>query len=48
MDEPGRMEYWKTISYDLTFQHLAGIRTFFRYAAESGFIDQEPEIRFFR
>jgi chorismate dehydratase len=45
---PERMvEYWKTISYDLTVHHLAGVRTFFRYAAEARFIDHEPEIRFF-
>jgi len=48
MSPDGMVEYWKTISYDLTCQHLAGVKTFFRYAAESGFIDHEPEIRFFR
>lgn len=47
MSPDGMVEYWKTISYDLTSQHLEGVQTFFRYAAESGFIDHEPEIRFF-
>ena len=48
MSPDGMMEYWRTISYDLTSQHLEGVQTFFRYAAEAGFIDHEPAIRFFR
>lgn len=39
------VEYWRTISYDLTPRHVAGMTTFFRYAKEIGILDVEPEIR---
>jgi len=41
------VDYWQTISYDLTPQHLAGVTVFFRYAKELGLIPEEPEIRMF-
>jgi chorismate dehydratase len=41
------VSYWKTISYDLTPQHVEGLRLFYRFAAELRLIDREPPIRFF-
>ncbi len=41
------IEYWNTISYDLTTRHIEGLQTFFRYSAESGLIDHEPELKIF-
>ena len=39
------VDYWRTISYDLTPRHIEGVATFFRYAQELGLIREEPEIR---
>ncbi len=47
MSGPALVEYWRTISYDLTPDHLEGVRTFYRYAAELGILAREPEIRMF-
>jgi len=41
------VDYWRTISYDLTPDHLEGVRTFYRYAAEMGILAREPDIRLF-
>lgn len=41
------VEYWQTISYDLTDRHQAGVRLFYRYAAEGGFIGKAPELALF-
>lgn len=41
------IDYWKTISYDLTPLHLDGLRLFYRYSAELGLIEEVPEIRLF-
>ena len=41
------VDYWRTISYDLTPAHLDGLRLFFRHAAELGAIASAPEIRLF-
>ena len=41
------VDYWRTISYDLTPMHLRGVATFFRYAAELGLLAAEPDIRVF-
>lgn len=40
-------DYWRIISYDLTPDHLAGLSTFFRYVAELGILEREPEISLF-
>ena len=40
----GLIEYWRTISYDLTPKHLQGLRAFYAYAAELSLIDNVPEI----
>ncbi len=47
MSGPALVDYWRTISYDLTPHHLEGIRVFYRYAAELGILPREPEIRIF-
>ena len=41
------VDYWRTISYELTEAHLDGARCFFRHAHEMGLIPTLPEIRFF-
>ncbi|HJV64166.1 MAG TPA: menaquinone biosynthesis protein [Geomonas sp.] len=40
------VDYWQTISYELTEAHLEGARLFFRHAFEMGLIPSLPEIRF--
>lgn len=39
------INYWSVISYDLTKKHIEGLQLFYRYAAECGFIESEPNIR---
>jgi chorismate dehydratase len=41
------VDYWRTISYELTPAHLDGARCFFRHAFEMGLIPTLPELRFF-
>ena len=41
------VDYWRTISYELTPAHLDGARCFFRHAFEMGLIPSLPELRFF-
>jgi chorismate dehydratase len=40
------VDYWQTISYELTPAHLEGARCFFRHAFEMGLIPSEPELVF--
>ncbi|HEX9023653.1 MAG TPA: MqnA/MqnD/SBP family protein, partial [Geobacteraceae bacterium] len=40
------VDYWRTISYDLTPQHIEGVRRFFRMAHELGLLPSDPELRF--
>ncbi len=40
------VDYWRTISYDLTPQHIEGVRCFFRMAHELGLLPSDPELRF--
>jgi chorismate dehydratase len=47
LDPAELVAYWRTISYDLTPAHLAGVRCFFRYAAELGILAGEPKITMF-
>lgn len=47
MSAPELVDYWRTISYDLTPKHLEGVGVFYRYAAELGILAREPEIRIF-
>ena len=41
------VEYWRTISYDLTPRHIEGVRTFYRFACDLGLLTEEPEPRIF-
>lgn len=41
------VDYWRTISYELTETHLDGARCFFKHAFEMGLIASLPTIRFF-
>ena len=47
MSREALVEYWKVISYELTPDHLSGLRTFYRFAAEMGIIPAAPEINLF-
>lgn len=47
MGEGDLVDYWRTISYELTDAHLQGARLFFKHAFELGLIPSLPEIRFF-
>jgi chorismate dehydratase len=47
LDKSALVDYWRTISYDLTPLHLEGVVTFYRYAAELRLLETEPEIRIF-
>lgn len=42
------LEYWHVLSYDLTDQHIEGLKLFFRYAAELGLIKAAPELVFMK
>lgn len=46
MGRDALLDYWNTISYDLTPRHIEGVRTFFRAAWEVGILAREPSIRF--
>jgi len=46
MGREALLDYWQTISYDLTPWHLDGVRAFFQYAREIGILVREPAIRF--
>jgi chorismate dehydratase len=41
------VEYWNTISYDLTARHCEGASLFFRHAAELGLLPSAPDLEFF-
>jgi len=47
INSSGLIDYWSIISYDLTKEHFAGLKLFYRYAAECGFIESEPCLRIF-
>ncbi len=42
------IEYWNTISYDLTPRHCQGALLFFKLAAAAGLLPEPPELEFFR
>jgi len=42
------VEYWRTISYDLTDQHVDGLKLFFRMSKGLGLLPSEPELRFLK
>jgi chorismate dehydratase len=46
MGREALLDYWKTISYDLTPWHLEGVRVFFQFAREVGILEREPAVRF--
>lgn len=39
------INYWRTISYELTPRHIEGLRLYFQYAVECGILDVAPVIR---
>ena len=42
------VDYWNTISYDLTPRHCEGLSLFFHYAVDLGLLPDLPELQFFR
>lgn len=40
------LDYWETISYDLTPRHIEGVKNFFRAASDVGILAREPALRF--
>jgi len=42
------LDYWKVLSYDLSDQHIDGLKLFYRYAAELDLIAAAPELKFLR
>ncbi len=46
--EEGLIDYWNSISYDLSPRHCQGAKLFFRYATELGLLPDAPELEFFR
>ncbi|AJE02913.1 menaquinone biosynthetic enzyme MqnA/MqnD family protein [Geobacter pickeringii] len=44
IDQAMLVDYWRTISYDLTPRHLEGVRRFFSSAFELGLLSSNPEI----
>lgn len=47
IDSEALVGYWRTISYDLTPAHIAGLQSFFHFAVELGILSREPEISMF-
>jgi chorismate dehydratase len=50
MDWIGKNElinYWKTISYDLTTSHIEGLQLFYHLSTNLGLVEKEPLIRIF-
>jgi len=41
------INYWNTISYELTPSHIEGLKLFYRFAAGASLVDSEPSIRIF-
>ncbi len=41
------INYWNTISYDLSPNHIEGLKLFYRFAADASLIDSEPQLRLF-
>jgi chorismate dehydratase len=41
------INYWNTISYELTPGHIEGLKLFYRFAADTSLIDSEPPLRIF-
>lgn len=41
------VDYWQTMSYDLTEEHIRGLKLFFELACKYEMIPDMPEIRFF-
>ncbi|MGA1847116.1 menaquinone biosynthetic enzyme MqnA/MqnD family protein [Deferribacter abyssi] len=40
------IDYWETINYDLTLNHLNGLKIFYKYAYEIGEIKKVPKLEF--
>lgn len=47
MSEKALIDYWRTISYELTPLHVEGVMTFFRYATDLRILEKMPELRIF-
>lgn len=47
MGEAALVDYWRTMSYDLTRQHQAGLQLYFALCVRHGLLKEEPVLRFF-
>jgi chorismate dehydratase len=41
------LDYWRTMSYHLTDEHLQGLRLFFKLCVKHALLAEEPELHFF-
>lgn len=41
------INYWNTISYELTPSHIEGLKLFYRFAADNSLLDSEPPLHIF-
>lgn len=48
IDHDALVDYWKTISYDLTAAHLEGVKLFYSHAAALGVLPAVPEVRLYQ
>lgn len=46
LGEKQLVEYWRTVSYTLTPEHIAGLNRFFSLCHKHGLLAEEPELRF--
>jgi chorismate dehydratase len=46
LDANGLVEYWRTVSYELTPAHLEGLRRYFALCVKHGLLAEMPELRF--
>lgn len=47
IDHDALVDYWKTISYDLTEAHLEGVKLFYSHAAALGVLPAAPAVRLY-
>ena len=47
IDSSVLVDYWRTISYDLTPDHLEGVRLFYSHAASLGVLPAAPEVQLY-
>ena len=46
MGIPNLVDYWETMSYELSDEHIAGLMKFYGFAKELGEVSEVPGLRF--